>query len=128
MKKTNLLWIILGSIVVFIMYCISVEMRHRREKAGEEDYGKRAFADSIFFSDGGPAKWIKLPHFTTEQMMAIENPKEGSMVFNDDLGVQCFYNGEEWMQLTGELEDLEKDTTLTTTRAACLFFETLGIL
>jgi len=34
MKKTNLLWMILGSIVVFIMYCISVEMRHRREAAG----------------------------------------------------------------------------------------------
>jgi uncharacterized protein (TIGR02145 family) len=42
------------------------------------------------------------PKMTTTQMLAIQNPEMGLIIFNTELKQPCWYDGTEWIKFTGE--------------------------
>jgi hypothetical protein len=42
---------------------------------------------------------VDLQNYTTTEMLEIELPVEGAMIYNSTLKKICFYNGTEWEQV-----------------------------
>jgi microcystin-dependent protein len=93
------------STLFFFLFTIST-LYSRAQSAAITTDGSNAHASAVL-EVKSTNKGMLVPRMTTAQRTAIATPAKGLLVFDNDTGDFCFYNGTAWVSLTSGNPDNE---------------------